>query len=193
MNKSKKMPALFKTSTLAMSLLLGVGTADAATFLEVDPGTPGEAAHDIHFGSFGLDDDGLLRVTFTDNKTLEWDAGSHFWLSPGQPPNTSYIGFFLDSNLDAIPTAAFAGQTTGVGADLSPPIAFAALEEDGVYSGLLFVFSGQGLGVGAVELTWEWGSDAPLVGVIPIPAAVWLFGSALLGLAGVSISRSRSA
>lgn len=170
---------------LALSVLVA-GNADAITQSVVDPGTPGEAAQDLDFGSIELDDTGLHMVTFTDNKTLEWDAGSHFWLSPGQPLNTAFVGFFLDSNLDPIPTAAFAGQTTGVGPDLSAPIAFAALEEDGVFSGLLFSFSGAGASQGAVALSWDWGSDAPTVGIgaaIPIPAALWLFGPAL-GLLG---------
>lgn len=171
----------FVTGLFATGLLLTASGAHAITFLEIDPGTPGEAAQDFDFGFVGLDEDGLLQVTFTDLKTLEWDAGSHFWTSPGLPVNANYIGFFLDSNLDPIETAAFAGQTTGVGGDLSPPIAFAALEEDGVFSGLLFSFGGTAQA--SVDIDWVWGSDAPRVGVIPIPAAVWLFGSAL-GLLG---------
>jgi hypothetical protein len=187
---------MFKNhKTLAFCLALSVlvaGTADAITFLEINPGTPGEAAQNFNFGLVGLDADRLLQVTFTDNKTIEWDAGSHFWTSPGSPLNVTYFGFFLDSNLDAIPTAAFAGRTTGVGGDLSPPIAFAALEEDGVFSGLFFSFSGEASG--GVALSWEWGSDAPLVGVsaIPIPAAAWLFGSGLLGLIGIARRKKTS-
>ena len=183
---------MFKNhKTLVFCLTLSVlvaGTADAITQIEIDPGTPGEAAQDFDFGLVDLDPDGLLQVTFTDNKTLEWDAGSHFWSSPGFPLNVNYFGFFLDSNLDAISTAAFAGRTPGEGGDFELPIAIAALEEDGVFSGLLFSFSGEAQG--GLDLDWEWGSDAPRV--VPIPAAAWLFGSALLGLVGMA-RRKRAA
>ena len=107
--------------TLVFCLTLSVlvaGNADAITKLEIDPGTPGDAAQNFDFGLVGVDEDGLLQVTFTDNKTLEWGAGSHFWTSPGTPFNTSYIGFFLDGNLDEIPTAMFAGRTAGGGSGL---------------------------------------------------------------------------
>ena len=72
----------------------------------------------------------------------------------------------------------------GGGADFDAPIAFAALEEDGVFSGLLFVFAP----FEAFDIDWVWGSDAPRVGVsaIPIPAAAWLFGSGLLGMIGIA-------
>ena len=185
---------MFKNhKTLVFCLTLSVlvaGSANAITLLEIDPGTPGEAAQDFDFGLVGMGDDGLLQVTFTDNKTLEWNAGSHFWTSPGQPLNLTYVGAFLDANLDVIPTAAFAGRTTGVGGDLSPPIAFAALEEDGVFSGLLFSLPASN----GADFDWVWGSDAPLVGVsaIPIPAAAWLFGSGLLGLIGIARRKKTS-
>ena len=165
-----------KTLVFCLTLsMLVAGTADAITFLEIDPGTPGEAAQDFNFGSVAVGEDGLLQVTFTDNKTLEWTAGSHFWTSPGQPLNLTYVGAFLDAKLDVIPTATFAGQTTGVGVDLSPPIAFAALEEDGVFSGLLFSLPSNN----AADFDWVWGSDAPRVGegVEPPPSAVDLTGT----------------
>jgi len=167
-----------------MLAALFAGTAHAITTMELDPGTPGEAAQNFDFGQQSLDVDGLLRVTFTDNKTLEWTAGSHLWLSPGQPLDLDYFGAFLDSNLD--PIADFIGKTTGVGGDLSPPIVAADLEDDGVFSGLLFSF---GTNTSSVNIDWEWDSaDTPRVGqgVVPVPAAVWLFGSGLLGLIGMA-------
>ena len=151
-------------------------TAQAAlTTMMIDPGTPGEGAQDFIFDSFESD---LVQVLFTDNKTIEWNAGSHFWLSPGTP-GASYIGFFLDLNLDPIRTAAFAGKTV---LENDPfPVAFAALAEDGVFRGMLFSLDEE-----ASDFDWEWDpADRPTVGVVPIPAAVWLLGGGLIGLLGL--------
>ena len=157
-------------------LLIGISSAQAAiTTKFIDPGTPGEGAQDFNFGSFGP---GPVQVLFTDNKTIEWNAGSHFFGSPGVP-GASYIGFFLDLNLDPIRTAAFAGKTA---LENDPfPFAFAALEQDGVFRGMLFILDEE-----ASDFDWKWDpADRPTVGVVPIPAAVWLLGGGLIGLLGL--------
>ena len=91
------------------------------------------------------------------------------------------------SDLDPISTAEFAGRTGDVSdiGGIDPPITLTDLGEDGVFSGLLFQFAP----FQTIDLDWVWeGSDTPRVGVsaIPIPAAVWLFGSGLLGLIGIA-------
>lgn len=162
---------------LLLAALFASGT-QAATTITIDPGTPGEGAQDFDFGSVSTEDP--LRVLFTDNKTIEWDAGAHFWQSPGQPPGLSYLGFFLDENLDPITTAAFAGRTASGGGDLDLPIAFASLAQDGVFRGMLFIDIS---GSDAADFDWVWNpDDRPTVGVVPIPAAVWLLGGGLIGL-----------
>ena len=39
--------------------------------------------------------------------------------------------------------------------------------------------------IAMTERTLQWAAGAGAIGVVPIPAALWLFGSALLGLAGL--------
>ena len=57
-------------------------------------------------------------------------------------------------------------------------------------------FSSIGLTPGSYE--WTWGSGATAdsltlnIGAVPIPAAVWLFGSGLLGLVGVARRKARA-
>ena len=57
-------------------------------------------------------------------------------------------------------------------------------------------FASLGLTPGSYE--WTWGSGATAdsltlnVGAVPIPAAVWLFGSGLLGLVGVARRKARA-
>jgi len=141
--------------------------------LEINPGTPGQAAQDFDFGAVQMDGDGQLQVTFMDNKTLEWGAGSHSWFSPGFPLDVDYLGSFLDGNFDPISTAEFAGNTGDVSdiGGIDPPITLTELGEDGVFSGMLFQFAP----FQVIDLDWVWeGSDTPHVGVsaIPIPAAV---------------------
>ena len=165
---------------LLLAMLFASGT-QAATTITIDPGTPGEGAKDFDFGSVFTEDP--LLVLFADNKTIEWDAGAHFWQSPGQPPRLTYLGFFLDKNLDPITTAAFAGRTASGGGDLDPPIAFASLAQDGVFRGMLFIDI---RGSDAADFDWVWDpDDRPTVGVVPVPAAVWLLGSGLIGLLGL--------
>jgi hypothetical protein len=137
-------------------------TAQALTTITIDPGTPGEGAQDFDFGAIDLIDSSLVQVVFADNKTIKWDAGSHFFQSPGTP-GTSYLGFFLDENLEPINTAVFAGRTaSGGGGDLNLPVAIASLAQDGVFRGMLFTFSG---GSDVANFDWVWASnDVPLVG-----------------------------
>ena len=104
MYKAKKIIGL----SLFLAALVA-GTADAVTFREINPGTPGQAAQDFDFAILQMGEDGQLQVTFKDNKTLEWGAGSHYWKSPGYPLRVEYLGSFLDGNLAEIPTAVFAG------------------------------------------------------------------------------------
>jgi len=157
-------------------LLIGISSAQAAiTTIFIDPGTPGEGAQDFDFGLF---ESNQVQVLFTDNKTIEWNAGDHFFGSPGVP-GSSYIGFFLDLNLDPITTAAFAGATAG--GIFKVPFGFAALAQDGVFRGMLFSLNDPGS-----DFDWVWDStDRPTVGVVPIPAAVWLLGGGLIGLLGL--------
>ena len=108
---------MFKTlQFLGICLILGAlfasGTMAGTQYLSIDPGTPGEGARNFDFGLQNADDQ--LLVVFKDNKTIKWDAGSHLWQSPGIP-GAGYLGYFLDENLQPIPTAVFVGATASGG------------------------------------------------------------------------------
>jgi len=57
-------------------------------------------------------------------------------------------------------------------------------------------FTSLGLTPGTYEWTWGSGASADAftlnVGAVPVPAAVWLFGSGLLGLIGVARRKARA-
>jgi len=135
----------------------------------VDPGTPGEGAKD--FDIFN-EDSFLIIVVWTGNKTLEWEAGTHTWLTPGVPGNMTYVGFLLDKNLDPIPDTGFLGRTPG-GNDPTP-LGIIELTQRTVFGGLVILtslLSGEGL-----DMDWEWkNDDRPIVGLdlTPVKETTW--------------------
>ena len=180
---------MFKTLKFLLICLMLVGlfasSTQAFTTITIDPGTPGEGANDFDFGStVPIESDSSLRVLFADNKTIKWTAGSHFWQSPGTA-ETGYWGVFLDRNLEPTTEAYFGGHTASGGWDFSPDRAYAALAQDGVFRGLLFIEIDNN-SVPGVTFSWVWdANDKPIVGVVPIPAAVWLLGGGLVALLGL--------
>jgi len=77
-----------------------------------------------------------------------------------------------------------------------PPgyVSEAALAGSATFTGQTFLT----LGITPGTYEWTWGSGASAdsytlnVGAVPIPAAVWLFGSGLLGLVGVARRKARA-
>lgn len=73
-------------------------------------------------------------------------------------------------------------RITGAGITAESFFAFSTPSDKGVFLSALHV---QGIGASADGSGW--------VGAVPIPAAVWLFGSALVGLAGLGYRRKQAA
>jgi len=162
----------------AIGLLLITAGAHAVTIFE-DPGTPGNGAQDFAFDQVG----GLeVDILWTDNKTLEWGAGEHVFVLFGSP-NALYTGWLLDQFGNEIPDSEILGTMPGS----ADPLAFGFVNLPGttVFSGMRLIADFDNLKL--YDFNWN-DNDRPTVGagVVPVPAAVWLFGSGLLGLIGIA-------
>ena len=87
-------------------LALLAPTAQAET-VSVNPGTVGGEAQNFIFStSKNL----VIDFVWSDNKTLEWEAGSHVFFLFG-PGGASYAGILLDAAGDPIPGTELTGYT----------------------------------------------------------------------------------
>lgn len=151
-------------------------TCDPTCF--VNPGPVGGLANGFIFSTSSLP---VLDIVWTDNKTLEWEEGQRLFFIFG-PPSQTFGGFLLDASGDIIPGTEIIGDTT---APFDFGFGYLDLPETTVFSGIRLLSNWDG----TAGYSWEWHpDDRPLIGagVIPVPAAVWLFGSGLLGLIGVA-------
>jgi len=95
---------------------------------------------------------------------------------------------FSSSGTGDYSTLWFGGGLSGLLTLTSGYVSGAALGGTATYDAATFA----GLGLTPGNYEWTWGSGASAdsftlnVGAVPIPAAVWLFGSGLLGLVGVA-------
>ena len=166
-----------------MLAALFTSSARAVTIF-VNPGNPGSSAQDFNFSD--PDSALLIDIVWTDNKTLTWDAGTHVFSIFGDPGSLGYVGGLLDASGNVIPSTALAGETTS-----TTDFGFGAinLSDTTVFSGIRLTTTW----TQSFALQWNWRDDGrPLVGVVPVPAAAWLFGSGLLGLIGIA-RRKRAA
>lgn len=157
-----------------------------AAQVSVNPGTVGFGAIDLQF--FLIGDATEIDITFTDNKTLEYQGDLTFNVQPPAgigTPFIPYTGFFTDASGNKITGTDFSGTSETL------PDASVSLSELTVWYGIHF--EGEfpaSLGIGPY-LAPSWNGDTigpgaalrPTVGVVPIPAAGWLFVSAI-GLLG---------
>lgn len=155
---------------LAVALLAGTDAAHAIS-IPADPGSPGSFSDGF---SFPVPTPGFLsvEVMFTDNKTLELPPGTTAIAVTGSGSNPVYQAAFLDAAGTVIPGTNFSGFVDGDAGDVD-------LVATTVFSGIQFIGDRDFDGVYLVGFV----NNKPLVGVVPVPAAVWLFGSAL-GLLG---------
>lgn len=153
---------------LGLSFMLAAFFASGAKadIIFVDPGTPGSGAQDFFIASTtGV----LIDILFLDNKTLEWEAGTHTWLTPGTPVDLLYSGFLLDESGNEIPGTELIGRTQGQNDPI--PLGTIDLSESTVFGGIrLTSVYGEN-----VELNWQWDNDdRPLVGE-PVPVELQSF------------------
>jgi hypothetical protein len=172
MKRTNKLSSL-ATVALMAALLLGTSTAHAVT-VSADPGTIGNVSDSFLF--FVPPVGGLtVDVMFTDDKTLEFGAGLTGVTVTGGTTKPLYTAGFLDLGGNLIPGTEFGSKVDADATEVN-------LAETTVISGIQFV--GEPAFDGTYALIWL--SNKPTVGVVPVPAAVWLFGSGLIGLVGVA-------
>jgi hypothetical protein len=173
--KARKNLLKLTVAIVGTLLLIGVSSVYAAPIL-VDPGQVGSVSDGFEF--FVLPVGGLLvEVLFTDLKTLELGAGLHGFFLTGLGPGTRpiYAGSFLDAQGVSIPGTEFEGKVDGDAAEVD-------LSETTVFRGMLFTAQNVAFD-GAYKLAWF--EPKPIVGQVPVPGAVWLLGSGLIGLVAI--------
>ena len=170
---------------IAAVLLLVVGSAQAAAVF-----TMVESGGDVVLSGAGSID--LTGLTFANTVST---AGNPF-VNPGLPNfrtgDTTFHNLDVYSGLTGPAAFGSGGMFPGTGGSgdvfgvrgataLYVPEGYVSgspLAGTGVWAGATFV----SMGVAAGTYVWSWSGDSITLNVIPIPAAVWLFGSALAGL-----------
>lgn len=141
-------------------------------------GSNASSIADVYF-----DDGTLLGIASIDNTSsgVSFSQGA----SPGNLPGGNMVGFAAtagftaDSNPPVQPNGVNPGEYLGITFDLLSGVSYA----DTINA----LQSGTDLRIGIhVQGFGNGGSESFVNTVIPVPAAVWLFGSGLLGLVGIA-------
>ena len=136
---------------------------------------------DIVLDDTGLTGVGSEQILFTGSNTLDITAGTlSFNQSMDSDANTSIT--FLDGKLYDLNFGAIF-ETNGAPEDFNSFFTTATASRS--------VTTGNGPKAVTTNYTLyaEWDDQTQFISAVPVPAAVWLFGSGLLGLAGFSRSR----
>jgi hypothetical protein len=195
---------------LAVSVLAGAGAANAAAVATFDatqtatsivyhpagdlqlilPGNPNSGA-----GTASLDDSGLLSVTIPSFHLIT-ALGTDSFTGNSISINGSWDGTtFSAASASAQYTSCANGPTDGTNFTcssvvLNSPLAFTA-SGTATLAGGLFTIVSTAAADPASTTTYEIAlTNGVPVPSIPVPAAAWLFGSGLLGLAGTARRRS---
>ena len=153
--------------------------AGQVLFTFTNTGTYLSSITDVYF-----DDGTLLGIASIDDS----DSGVSFsqGASPGNlpagnnasPPFLATAGFTADSNPAVQPNGVNPGEYLGITFDLLSGVTYA----DTINA----LQSGTDLRIGIHVQGFASGGSESFVNTVPVPAAVWLFGSGLLGLVAVS-------
>jgi hypothetical protein len=203
----------------AVALVLGMGTANAS-LLSLTGGTSRftPATNDVIGPGVEIFDNAVLATT-ANNVRLDWffwgnesGATNTLWVDGGAasntegannaPPPVLFPGFgspwtsYVQATAGAVDmyftSTIFGGNLTPGGGDALKSIAFNFLDDNGAaVSGPtnLVGFYLDDSGAGPDDDFDDYVGYAKAV--VPIPAAVWLFGSALLGMVGIGTRRAR--
>lgn len=139
---------------------------------------------DIYFDLGTASGFSLSNMSIADQVGVKFSMGA----APGNVPGGNTIGFTADSGLSADSDAPVAPN--GINA-LGDYLTISALLSSGTYDALLRdLRSGMfRVAMHVQAIGTAGGSDSYVTTAVPLPAAAWLFGSALLGFMGFSVRR----
>ena len=157
---------IYKSIALSVFFVAFFASTAQAETTEINPGNIGSEAQDFNFDASTV----TVDIVWTDNKTLEWGAGTHIFFLLG-PAGSAYGGILLDAAGIPIPGTELIG-TTPTTADPGKA-GLINLAETTVFSGIRLsspAFFDQGF---STAWAWNWtSSDRPLVGAgLPAPVA----------------------
>lgn len=178
---------VFNGATVDFSGNLYLGDYDAIT--DVDAGFLGSMSGVVSY----------VGANQMISGTGNWDAGTNTltYNVPTGAANSSIASTYSETSSSCTDSGSIAGNTVcGAAGNTTPEWEGLTLEL--VFSGDLSTFSGNitavetsGAGITANTTTLMYDIDGAAVSEIPLPAAAWLFGSGLLGLAGAARRRSQ--
>ena len=183
--------------TLSFSCITGNVAGDCAigeAQLSVDVTDAGPGQVLFTFSNSGPDASSIADVYFDDGTLLglasidNSDSGVAFSQGasppnlPGannaSPPFVTTAGFLADSNPPVQPNGVNPGEYLGITFDL---------QASGSFADVLAELANGDLRIGIHVQGYETGGSESFVNnPVPVPAAVWLFGSGLLGLVGIA-------
>jgi len=146
-------------------------------FTFTNTGSEFSSIADVYF-----DDGTLLGIATIDNS----DPGVSFSqdANPGNLPGgnlvgfTTTAGFLADSDAPVQPNGVNPGESLGITFNLINNLTYADT--------IIALQSGTDLRIGIHVQGFGDGGSESFVNTVPVPAAVWLFGSGLLGLVGIA-------
>jgi len=170
---------------------------EAQLSVDVTDAGPGQVL--FTFDNIGADASSIADVYFDDGTLLgiasidDSDPGVSFAApaSPGNlpgannasPPFVTTTGFSADSNPPVQPNGVNPGKTLSITFNL----------QGGTFADVLTDLTDGSLRIGIHVQGYDTGGSESFVNnPVPVPAAFWLFGSGLLGLAGIARRRSKS-
>ena len=197
MNSFKRMGTILSGSLLALCLMAGPAHAINFTITGILEGGDADLASSL--GNLGFDTtltagDELFLIEGSYDNTGFTGVGEEIFEFPGTDSNFWQVTAPTDSVITGLNSNQDVAVVEGTGNSL-------LIFQDGVFSSLEFLDFGDGLlfmsitvagfdilGIdsdnlfGSLTYAEDGGADGP--NPVPVPAAVWLFGSALLGLVG---------
>jgi len=136
-------------------------------------------------GDVSLGDDGVLILQFIDNSlTTSGDSAKDLWVFEVGPAVEAMNVMISTDNSNWIDLGSISGSTYGIDIDSIQGVVLGELYSYIMLTDIAPNQSGAPYGEADIDAVGAISSGSPAV--VPLPAAVWLFGFGLIGLLGVA-------